>query len=269
MIDFICRRMNARTRTPILSDAEIEQIAEQLLMDYKPELLEQPGRINALHFLESYLGATIDFQDIYYPEGASAILGAAVFADSNIRVFDRERMRTAGKSVYRKTILLDNSLMQSGKDGLQLFTALHEGGHLYLHAAAFSEPSCDTKPGEAQAVVCCRRRSIGFGGLRRMFGEWTDLDFREHQANVFAASIAMPRKTFVPYVQQFFEDSFVPPESRFMGNASMECFVMPPLLWHLYRIYGVSKTAALVQLKKYGLYVRPPKKQFDPMEFPY
>lgn len=268
MIEFVCRRMHARTRTPILSDVEIEAIAERLLEDYRPELLREPGKIDALHFLEYYLGATVDFQDIYYPKGEPSILGVTVFQDSAIRVFDRESMSSAWKRIGRRGIVLDNCLTSPGKGGLQLFTALHEGGHLYLHAhTAVQEDTANTE--QASSYVCCRRQSIGFSGLRRAFGEWTDQDFREHQANVFAACVAMPRKTFVPYVQRFFKDSFVPADRLYAGNPSMECFVMPPLLWHICQTFGVSRSAALVQMKKYGLYVHPPKKQYDPMEFPY
>lgn len=274
MIEFECKRMDTNTRTPILSDIEIESIAEQLLMDYKPALLQKPGKINALHFIESYLGAEVDYQDIYYPQGKAAILGATAFIESYIRVFDREKLRTVKKKVHRRTVVLDNSIMKSGKEGLQLFTALHEGGHLYLHPSVYGRPPeqlmlFHPEANELSQVVCCRRETIDGYGCRRDSRNWTDEDFREHQANVFAASIAMPRKTFVPLVQQFYKDEDLVTDRLYAGNATMEYFVVPRLLWLLCSTFGVSKSAAMVQLKKYDLYVELPKKKPNPPAYPY
>jgi len=39
--------------------------------------------------------------------------------------------------VNEKTIIIDNSVMEEGKEGLALFTGLHEGGHLWMHPKEF------------------------------------------------------------------------------------------------------------------------------------
>ena len=81
--------MRDSTRTPIIRNEVIRSYAEALVGDYKPELLVEPGPLNAEHFIESYLEATLDYQDIYYERGDSPIAGATVFNDERIRVFDR------------------------------------------------------------------------------------------------------------------------------------------------------------------------------------
>lgn len=75
MIDFHCNKRH-KDMTPIVKDTEIQDYAEVLLQDYKKQLLREPGKINPLHFVESYLGAVVDYQDIYYPENTPAIAGA-------------------------------------------------------------------------------------------------------------------------------------------------------------------------------------------------
>ena len=75
MIEFHCSKRD-KTRTPILYNTEIWEYAEAVVGDYKPRLLKEPGKVNAIYFLESYLGASVDYQDIYYKEGESPF-GAA------------------------------------------------------------------------------------------------------------------------------------------------------------------------------------------------
>lgn len=114
MIDFRC---NARHKdmTPIVKDTDIQDYAETLLRDYKPKLLQEPGKVNPIHFVESYLEAVVDYQDIYYPENAPAIAGATVFNDDRILVFDREAKRIKPIEVAANTVLIDNSTMDDGK----------------------------------------------------------------------------------------------------------------------------------------------------------
>ena len=63
MIEFNCpnRKFDG---TPVVCDLEVMAYAEAQVGDYKPELLKTPGKINALHFVESYLGAAVDVQNI-------------------------------------------------------------------------------------------------------------------------------------------------------------------------------------------------------------
>lgn len=269
MLEFRCDRHVATTGMPVLSDVEIDAMAERVLEDYKPELLEKPGKINALHFIESYLGATVDYQDIYYKEGEAAILGATVFQDGMIRVFDREKLCAVPKLVRRGTVLLDNSIMCDGKEGLQLFTVLHEGGHLYMHRNAFRRMCKTDGQSEQLPGICCRQTTVGRVRRIRIRGEWTEEDFREHQANTFAAAMSMPAKTFVPLVKDFYQEIHLKTEVAYFRNADFEVFHLPRLLRILCETYGVSRTAALVQLKKRGLYTWKPKPAYDPMAFPY
>ncbi|MGI6429331.1 MAG: hypothetical protein ACOXZ6_06355 [Syntrophomonadaceae bacterium] len=103
MIEFRWSKMDKQDNTPILKDTEIDELAEMLLADYKPQLLKEPTPINHLHFLESYLGANIEFMDIYYED--KPIWGATAFNDQEyIKVFDRENCRVGVRKLTNRTI---------------------------------------------------------------------------------------------------------------------------------------------------------------------
>ena len=98
---------------------------------------------------------------------------------------------------------------------------------------------------------------------------WTDRDFMEHQANVYAAAVLMPRQTFVPFVMEL---------NRKAGHKD-GIFVRPPIdpffqyrHWYVFleeigqkiaETYGVSESAAYVHMKRCGLI-----RTEDPKELP-
>lgn len=128
MVEFHCSR-KAHDGTPIVRDAVLQDYAEAVLQDYKPCLLKEPTKINADHFLESYLGVNLEYQYLYNEDGTPAIAGATVFNDERIQVFDRENKCVRTIDVAADTIIIDNTLVDEGKDTYVHFTALHEGGH--------------------------------------------------------------------------------------------------------------------------------------------
>ena len=121
MIRFRCFKRH-KDGTPIIRDADIVRFAGAQLKDYRPELLEVPGKIDPLHFIEHYLGANIDFQDIFYEEGSSPIAGATVFNDEEVRVFDRENMCIKDITVKAGTIIIDNSTIHDKNEGFESST---------------------------------------------------------------------------------------------------------------------------------------------------
>ena len=134
MIDFSCRCYH-KDRTPIVKDLYIQDYAEALLADYRPELLKTPGKVDAFHFLENYLGVTVEFQDIFYPEGKVPVAGATIFNDEAIMVFDRSGMKVSSIDIPAGTVLIDNATMKS--ESFALFRALHEGGPYCMHQGVY------------------------------------------------------------------------------------------------------------------------------------
>jgi hypothetical protein len=258
LIEFRCRNRRAKSRTPVISDVEIESWAEAVLQDYKPSHLREPGALNAIYFVENYLEATIDYQDIYYPEGETAIIGATAFNDEYLRVFDRERKCIREIAVSPRTVILDNSIMADDKKGLCSFTVLHEGGHLFIHPEVYTRPDTDQISlfdgmTSTSRVVCCRRNTIESGVTGS--ATWTEEDFREHHANVFAAAIAMPKRTFIPYVRDVIRAHGFKAGYIVAGDWEVDDFDVPCIASEVAKTYGVSKSAALVNMKKRGLYL--------------
>lgn len=261
MIEFHCDRYK-KDGTPVVSDLEILDYAEAVLADYKPKLLKEPGRINATHFLESYLEATLDYQDIYYEEDDNPIAGGTVFNDGTVLVFDRENLCVRPIEVKAGTILIDNSTMQDGKEGFAKFTHLHEGGHFLIHPTVYRREVNQLSlfdfglenPGVGHVVTCKRSSILGQNERSELK---TEEDFREHHANTFAGGVAMPRPTFIPCAKDLIRNA------GFSGGIWIESetldwdydFALSSIIEQLADIFGVSKSAAKVQMKRHHLLI--------------
>jgi hypothetical protein len=248
-------RIDRRSRnTPIISDKEIDEFARAVLEDYKPMLLREPGAIKFEHFLETYLGATILYKDIYHDDPERPIFGATAFRDSKLKVFDRESSRIKKLPVSANTVIIDNYVMQPGKEGLAAFTGLHEGGHILIHAGVFV-PECDgqmtASDEEFSSMVYCHRGSVeGFGRKRakRTAKEWL-----EHHADYFAAAIAMPNATFRPFVNRLLrEHGFRKAFITIGRDTDLDILAQDIMPDCISEVYGVSRQAAYIKLKKAG-----------------
>ena len=262
MIEFNCpnRKYDG---TPVVCDLEVMAYAEAHVGDYKPELLKTPGKINALHFVESYLNASVDVQDIRNAVPGMEINGITVFKDAMITV--REDSGYVSKLFHAGAIVIDQSVIGM-KDGFEQFTIVHEGGHFCMHYPAFCGQDILAARSVMDKIMC---RSSMIETDRPENRKWTDRDFMEHQANVYAAAVLMPRSTFVPFVMEL---------NRKAGHKD-GIFVRPPIdpffqyrHWYVFleeigqkiaETYGVSESAAYVHMKRCGLI-----KTEDPKELP-
>ena len=253
MIEFNCpnRKYDG---TPVVCDLEVMAYAEAQVGDYKPELLKTPGKINVVHFVESYLEATIDMQDIYNIVPGMGINGITVFKDAMIPVC--EDGETVNKFFPAGAIIIDSGVTER-EDGFGRFTVIHEGGHFCMHYPAFCGQDIVAARSEMDKIMC---RSSMIENDKPENRKWTDRDFMEHQANVYAASVLMPRPTFVPFVMEL---------NRTYGGHKDGIFVRPPIdpfyqyrHWYTFldeighkiaETYDVSESAAFVHMKRCGL----------------
>lgn len=257
LIKFKWYRVDKKTNIPILKNIEIDALAEIILQDYKPVLLKEPRRIKYEHFLESYLGANLEYQHIYYSKDEGQILGVTAFNKERLKVFDKESLSTKQVLLDKSSVVLDLYITEEGREGLELFTGLHEGGHLWMHNDVYSklekERSLFHNDVETiRSVTCCRRSDIeGFG--RSWKGYRTPEDWIEYQANYFAAAISMPKATFIPLVLDTLKahgitDGYVIEDAGFKERF----FAKEQLTQVIVDAYGVSKAAAYVKLRKFG-----------------
>ncbi|MCL1859310.1 MAG: ImmA/IrrE family metallo-endopeptidase [Oscillospiraceae bacterium] len=243
--------------TPVLYDREIGGFAHDVIEDYKPNLLREPGMIRFEHFLESYLGVTLMFKDIYNPDPDKKILGAVAFRGGTLKVFDRENMRVSNMLVKENTVIIDNFVMEPGREGLAMFTGLHEGGHLMIHPKVYKiyeEENNNINKKRLPPIVYCRRDTVeNFGGSRSLK---TAKSWMEHHADCFAASLAMPNATFIPFVNQLMREYDVWKGHIVLNqDDDLDILAKDLLPERITEVYGVSKRAALIKLKKSGFVV--------------
>jgi len=251
MIKLNCTRFDA-ARIPVLSDVEINRFAHRVLMDYKPGLLQEPGKINYTHFIESYLGASLNYQDIYYENKDKPVLGMTIFTEGTVKVFNRDRLCVTEVWMDDRTVILDNYVTQEGREGLELFTALHESGHLCLDSVDYGEDDYDFD--EPRDRISCYREGIeNFSSSRR---QRTPQEWKEHHADYFAACIAMPDATFIPFIRQALRDNGVWKPQISTGRDEDTDYMAEALLPELIaETYGVSRKAAFIKLIKCGFVV--------------
>lgn len=259
MLEFNCSTRKP-DGTPVVRDLQVMAYAEAQVGDYRPELLKTPGKVNALHFVERYLNADVDVHDILTVVPGMEINGITVFRDAMIKV--REDGGFVSKRVPAGAIIIDKSVI-AREDGFSQFTIVHEGGHFCMHYPAFRGKDSLA----ARDKIMCR--SSVLENDRAENRKWTDRDFMEHQANVYAATILMPRHTFVPFVMELNKKAGYPDG----------VFVRPPIdpffhyrHWYVFleeigqkiaETYGVSESAAYVHMKRCGLI-----RTEDPNEMP-
>lgn len=260
IVKFKPQRVDRRNHnTPILFDKEIDEYAQAVLADYKPELLSEPGTINFQHFLESYLGMGLDFQDIYSDDPERPILAMTVFKKGKVRVFDKENERIRRITVPARTVIIDNAVMEPGKESLALFSGMHEGGHITIHWHVYTgetydgdEYSMDYNEEDAlNPIVCCRREHIEIKG--NMKKDRTAKEWREHHADYFAAAIIMPIITFKPFVNKILRENGYYKGAITIGrDDDLDILADDIIPDAITETYGVSKRAARIKLRKTG-----------------
>ena len=277
MIEFSCSR-TSEDMTPVVRDIEIAKFAERVLYDYRPELLTcmsygddpyyEPALLDPYDFANNYLGSRIEVHDIYTDSKDDVIAGAAVFNLQRVRVFDKANMCTREILVPPGTILLDSKTVDRWHKGFEYFTIMHEAGHLMLHQKVYrKEPAqgfytTGNVPDDPGNAVLCMRSNIGrsSGGLK------TNEDFREHQANAFAASMLMPPRLFIPYAQRmmskyhYFRDEGLMITYDFSWDSSKYGYYLDVVSRTAHK-FGVSFQAARVQMTRYGLRADPKEAQ--------
>ena len=231
---------------PVLSKAEIENIAERCLLDYCPEVLETPQPIDEDRFLTEYLGLIQDFK---YLSHCGLYLGMIVFEDSNnIIIYDEYTNRAEYISAKSGTVIIDSSLLEEGQECRYRFTSMHEAGHWILHRKKFMRDINQVSffHNIEYANIQCRTASI-----ERKFDynfRWDDESTMEWQANYFAGAILMPRSM----VFKLCDDEELKDYLTFMSFGNKNEY-NTLLIKRVSEIFNVSKKAAEVRLCYLGI----------------
>lgn len=220
-------KTNAKSM-PILSRAQIDQIGEGLVRDFKPEAMQEPSEIDIDRFITRYLEMEQDFQ---YLSHCGIYLGMTVFCDSDrVVVFNPEQECAEYISAKAGTVIIDNSLLVENQEHRYRFTAAHEAAHGVLHAAYFVHNGW-----ENASMVQCRADS--YQVTRNTAANRTDAEWIEWQANCLASAILMPRSMVIKAARRAEQNSY-------SVNAALEAVI---------RIFNVSNDAAYYRLQDLNL----------------
>lgn len=241
---------------PILSKDEIDDYAEIILHDFKPELLRTPQPTPVEDFVELYLDLSVDYHNLS-PD--KSVLGMIAFNDGYVEVYD-ENNKKQFLEVSEGTVFVDNSLLDDDQRGRCRFTFGHEPGHWIFHRHKyvinkdqmsifdfFEEP----KHEQQKVYVKCHKNNVGKIS-RRNGGFRDDDDWMEWQADYFSSAMLMPKKIFklaasevmgrLGLKQDYFHSTH--PSISFM-NARM-------IASSLAQTFDVSFQASAVRLYKLG-----------------
>jgi len=246
--------------TPILSHREIEEHAHAVLKLYKPEILRDPGKICFRHFLESYCQMRIVQHEIYNEDPKRRIVAITAFKAIKIKIFDKENKCVRKITIPARTVVFDNSVMESGMECFALFTGLHESGHIILQWHVYTGETFDGRPydpdydwNDIEPYVCCRREDIESkcGGDKNKIR--TAKEWREHHADFFAGAVAMPNATFRRFViEAMREQGYYKPFITFGRDDDLDLLADEIIPFEISEVYGVSKRAARIKLRTSG-----------------
>jgi len=242
--------------TPVLFDREIDDFAQAVLAEYRPSLLREPGAIDFQHFLESYCGMQIEFKDLYSDDPERPILAMTVFKTTRVKIFDKENECVKKITVPGRRVLIDNSVMEPGRESLALFSGMHEGGHIKMHWHVHTGETLegdvydpDYEYAAISPVVCCRRENIESNDPPKKVR--TAKEWLEHHADYFAAAITMPNRTFIPFVRGLLRENSYYRSSVTLGvHEDWDILVNDIIPDAINEVYGVSKRAARIKLRK-------------------
>jgi hypothetical protein len=201
----------------------MDKICLDELRKSKKYLPEEPGPINIERFLESYLGVTIDYQDL-----GKGILGCAMFAETGkpVRVIVSASLESDEKPTERR--------LRS--------TLAHEAGHCIFHPQLFmsGNPQSDLFDQDVnlkQRKILCRDRSVGTGS--QFDGRWW-----EYQANRAIGGFLLPR----PLIEKALSDLLN--SSAITGIKSLPAESIGAAVELLAQVFDVNQVVARYRLSE-------------------
>ncbi len=232
---------------------QIEELTEELLKDYNPDILNYPQAVDYDDFLECYLEVNVDYQHIYTTVSQGDILGCTLFSEQQLPVFDKEHMCKAYLKYYPITVILDKSLVEGTRKIQENITGLHEAGHVWLHNSIFMEQEGQLRMEDInQHRICCRKEDME--EIEQLKCSNAEM-WREWQATTFAVTIALPQKSLNLSVRELFHKYGITGEQLITDDDydsyQMSYHTIPA---ELSKLYNISKEAIRYRLEKTGFY---------------
>ena len=207
----------------------LEKEAEQFLMQYCREALEQPQVVPIRQIAEEKMGINL-IVDKSLSDDLS-VFGATVFVDSDVDVLtDGELEQLHCKA---GTVLLDPDVLMMRNMGSYNFTLAHEVYHWYAHRAYMLLRMANAGQGHAKQDSAVQQCYVYNNGSSR-----TPAALAEIQADAVAARILMPRRAVVKQYKEL-QEKYGTAEEMMVADLAI--------------FFEVSKQAMSIRLEELGI----------------
>jgi Zn-dependent peptidase ImmA (M78 family) len=228
------------TGVPVLTNWQIDQIAEDLLHDYKPALPKKPVMIDLLDVLKNYLHARFD--DTRYLSNDGRFLGVTVFNSGNLVFYNRMKREAELTEVYPLTVYVDSTLTERGKMQRYRYTIGHEIGHIVLHESYFTVGEDGLNEFDTDPVQPDMYGRKHITAASEPLDEWSDTEWLEWQADTFSSALLMPG-TMVMMLSREIDSK------KHVNSMDHDIDMVKATMYS----FCVSKEAAVYRLQHFGL----------------
>lgn len=216
------------------STEKIEEIAEDVLLNYDSSLLFEPKALDIYHLGEFHFGLSFEYK---YIDPDMETLGLTAFSDGLYPVsptpFWTEDIKPMLIELKAGTVLIDTRLTMPGKENRERFTVAHEIGHQVLHKKIFACPSSIVWP--------AYREDVSSTGIIA-----SPIQSIESQANKFAAALLMPRIAIDAWVGDYVRNHQM--RKGFLDESPL----LMEMVKELSAVFQVSMEAMDIRLKNLG-----------------
>ncbi len=233
------------SQVPYVTNDVLENYAENIVWDFAPQLLNNPGPIDADKFLEFYLCLNVDSRCISHKE---QILGLTAFSDGTVEILNVETGMIEDFPVTAGTVIIDISLDSKRNIARRRFTIIHEGCHWILHRKFFTEYN----PFGPASIYEKRYLAAKTGRLDHNSSQEdnTEVDMMERQADFLTSAILMPRPALRKAFRNYFSLIGDKPHQIVRGANCVEDSYAKQMTEYIAKVFNVSKRAALIRLEK-------------------
>lgn len=242
----------------ILSKEQLDDVAQMVLKEYMPTVLEQPCAVDIDRLAEECLFLTVQHKTLTLN---SQILGLTAFGDVRVPCYD-DMLRPTEVDITEGTVLIESQLRARDSRARRRFTLAHETSHWILHRSYHSPSNQQYQfrtERSPKLLIACRAENIE-SSRRKNQGLNLDGDWEEWQADTMAAALLMPIHTFSDYCSRVLRDYGL--RKLQLSGKSMSSTAYEIIEKQAVR-FSVSKEAAKIRMKQLGFI------QYEPLPFRY
>lgn len=217
---------------PIISSNMLENVANQILKTYQPNMLETPRALD-INELLALLNVELIERKL---SKDNSVLGEIVFKDMKINVFE-ENDQPSTIRVSKGTIIVDPTIKDLRNLGSYNNTVVHELVHWILHR----------NYQECRMILDSRANTSFIDTSSESTAlNWTETEWMEWHANSIAPRLLMPKKTTKQKVNELFTEYSL----KYSENLKSNMFEQ--VIDDIADFFQVSRLAAKIRLQQLG-----------------